>query len=113
MRLPNADSAEVDVRKLSDYCLNPDHPRGKHKARRFSTALGLGAANAAELRDQILAEVRTTSAVEGLEDHYGKRFSVDVRVRHGERTALVRTGWIIRAGEDFPRLTSCFVKGDS
>ncbi|WP_325758469.1 DUF6883 domain-containing protein [Acidithiobacillus ferriphilus] len=26
-----------------------------------------------------------------------------------EKSAIVRTGWIIRTGEDVPRLTSCYV----
>ena len=38
MTLPHAEAAVVEVvdpRKLRDYCLNPNHPRGKHKARVF------------------------------------------------------------------------------
>ncbi len=40
MKIPNADQAFVDLRKLRDYCLNPEHPRGRHKARLFKGALG-------------------------------------------------------------------------
>jgi hypothetical protein len=43
MKLPYAESAIVDVRKLRDYCLSAAHPRGKHKARVFASALGLTA----------------------------------------------------------------------
>jgi hypothetical protein len=32
MKLPNAGDVEIDVRKITDYCLNPEHPSGKHKA---------------------------------------------------------------------------------
>ncbi|WP_367268233.1 DUF6883 domain-containing protein [uncultured Thiohalocapsa sp.] len=39
-RLPNADQAAVDLDKLRGYCLNPAHPRGRHKARVFAAALG-------------------------------------------------------------------------
>ncbi|MGH7818267.1 MAG: DUF6883 domain-containing protein [Candidatus Binatia bacterium] len=41
MRIPNADRAVVDPRKLRDYCLSPIHPRGRHKARVFAAAVGL------------------------------------------------------------------------
>jgi hypothetical protein len=41
MLLPHAERAEVDIRKLSDYCLSPDHWEGKHKARLFAAALGI------------------------------------------------------------------------
>ena len=42
MLLPNAEKAVVDISKLRDYCLNPNHEVGKHKARVFSAALNLG-----------------------------------------------------------------------
>jgi hypothetical protein len=29
MRLPNAEYAVVDIEKLHDYSLNPNHPEGK------------------------------------------------------------------------------------
>lgn len=38
--LPNADVAVIDLRKLSGYSLNPNHPEGGHKARVFAAALG-------------------------------------------------------------------------
>ena len=55
MRMPNPGSAVVDVEKLRDYCLNPSHPRGRHKARVFLATLGLTADHAEELRDSLLA----------------------------------------------------------
>jgi hypothetical protein len=40
MRLPNATSAFLDIRKIANYCLDGDHPLGRHKARVFRAALG-------------------------------------------------------------------------
>jgi hypothetical protein len=40
----------------------------------------------------------------------GKRFSVIMKIRIFEKEAFVTTGWIIKIGENFPRLTSCYVK---
>lgn len=31
MKIPNAERAIVDIRKLRDYCLNPEHDVGKHE----------------------------------------------------------------------------------
>ena len=45
MKMPDGDVAIVDRQKLTGYCLNPEHPRGKHKARVFAT-LGFTAENA-------------------------------------------------------------------
>ncbi|HMO25303.1 MAG TPA: hypothetical protein PKB10_03465 [Tepidisphaeraceae bacterium] len=46
MRLPNGDRAEIDRRKLVDYCLSPVHPQGKHKSKLFRASLGLTDAEA-------------------------------------------------------------------
>jgi len=52
--LPNGDRAVVDIAKLNDYCLNPHHEDGKHKARVFRSALGLGRKDAEWLRGKLL-----------------------------------------------------------
>jgi hypothetical protein len=36
MKMPGGHAAIVDRQKLTEYCLNPEHPRGKHKARVFA-----------------------------------------------------------------------------
>ncbi len=62
MKLPNGENAFVDDRKLYDYCLNPDNPRGSNKARVFAAALGITAANAELLRDNLLDASLDTNA---------------------------------------------------
>jgi hypothetical protein len=109
MKLPNAENAVVDIHKLSGYCLNPAHSIGKHKARVFESALGLTADDAPLLRDTLLRIVVEAEAVPGEEDEFGQRFTVDFIMRTDAGEATVRSGWIIRTGEDFPRLTTCFV----
>lgn len=51
MIIPNADRAVIDIRKLRDYCLNPAHNEGKHKARLFSAKLGITRQDAEALRE--------------------------------------------------------------
>ncbi|MEK8089899.1 DUF6883 domain-containing protein [Thermithiobacillus plumbiphilus] len=109
MILPNGERAIVDIAKLRDYCLNDGHPEGRHKARVFRSALGLASPDAAILRDALLDAARVNDAQPGLSDFYGQRFVLDFRMRHAGRDAMVRAAWIIRAGEDAPRLTSCYV----
>ncbi|WP_212718217.1 MULTISPECIES: DUF6883 domain-containing protein [unclassified Synechocystis] len=54
--LPYAENAVVDIHKLRDYCLNPKHDDGKHKAHLFLLSLGMTASHAEELR-QILLQI--------------------------------------------------------
>lgn len=110
MKLPNFKNAVIDIAKLRDYCLNPHHRRGQHKARVFASVLGLSAADAEELQDAITEAISNEEATITKEDQYGQRYVVDFNMEgmDGQR-ARVRTTWIIRSGEDFPRLTSCYV----
>ncbi|WKZ35598.1 MAG: hypothetical protein QY332_18465 [Anaerolineales bacterium] len=109
MKLPNANHAVVEIEKLRDYCLSANHPRGRHKARVFATALGITANDAEELRQAIMSAVVTEKATPTERDEYGQRYVVDFRMKIQGRQADVRTSWIVRIGEDHPRLTSCYV----
>ncbi len=110
MKLPNAEGAIIDLRKLTDYVLNLDDPRGRHKARVFLSALGMNSSDSEELRAKILKQIQDSDAVVGEADIYGQRYTVDCRITTDTGEAVVRTGWIIRKGETAPRLTTCFVK---
>ncbi|MFL6211243.1 MAG: DUF6883 domain-containing protein [Pyrinomonadaceae bacterium] len=113
MKLPNADHAVIDIEKLRDYCLNPAHPEGKHKARVFLAALGIKAEDAERLSKLIREAILIEEATEQSSTPYGRRFIVDFQVKWEEKLVVtlvtIRTAWIIRNDEDFPRLTSCFI----
>jgi hypothetical protein len=110
MRLPDGNRAIVDIRKLSEYCLNPDSPRGRHKARAFASALGLTAADARTLRAKLLEVARTGEAQAGEVDVYGRRYTIDFQMETPTGTVTIRSGWIVLRGKKVPRLTTCFVK---
>jgi len=109
MKLPNTDRAIVEIEKLHDYCLSTNHPRGRHKARVFVTALGITANEADELREAILSAITTEEAMPTERDDYGQRYVVDFSMRRQDKEAMIRSSWIIRSGEDYARLTSCYV----
>jgi hypothetical protein len=109
MKLPNSNRAEVDLRKLSEYCLCPTHPVGKHKAAVFLAALGLSAADAPVLRQWVLRAAVDGQAVIERVDEFGDRYRLDFELVTPSGRAMVRSAWIVRTGEDFPRLTTCYV----
>jgi hypothetical protein len=109
MRMPNAERAVVEMAKLTEYCLSPDHPRGRHKARVFASVLGLTAENAEELRDALVTAADSEAAVPGDADEFGQRYVLDYPLKGPAGEGTVRSAWIIRAGENFPRLVSCYV----
>jgi hypothetical protein len=109
VKLPNRASAVVDIRKLRDYCLSPHHPRGGHKARVFDSVLGLTADDAENLREMLLSAALSDEATPAESDEYGERYMLDFVVTTKVGEATVRSGWIVRRGEEFPRLTSCWI----
>ncbi|MEH2068584.1 MAG: DUF6883 domain-containing protein [Nostoc sp.] len=106
--MPNAENAVADIRKLRDYCLNPEHDEGKHKARLFSSILGMTADNAEELQQILLKVVKTHEVRLGRRDEFGQRYTLDFTLEWQDRSATIRSGWIIEEGSDVPRLTTCY-----
>ena len=110
MTLPNPEQAVVDVIKIRDYCLNPEHRRGQHKARVFATVLGLKPEDAELLRQELLSAARTHQATPTEQDDYGQRYQLEFTMTspNGQQ-ATIRSGWIVRRDENFARLTTCYV----
>jgi hypothetical protein len=90
-RLPHHDQAILDIRKIEDYCLNPAHPRGRHKARVFQKALGIQRTDASWLRQLLLDSAHGGEAFELARDAHGSRWRVDVLVERHGKSAVVRT----------------------
>ncbi len=109
MLLPNFESAFIDTRKLSDYSLDSTHPVGRHKAFVFRSSLGLSVEDVVFLQDLLLQSITLHNAFVGRLDEFGQRYTVDFPVTTKRGSAILRSAWIIRSDEDFPRLTTCFV----
>src|SRR5581483_3644568 len=108
MKIPNGDRAIVEIQKLSEYCLNPQHPRGRNKARVFAAA-GIQQADAEELRAALLAAARDHEAETGAGDSHGQRYVIDFEMVREGRIVKIRSAWILRSDDELPRLTSCYV----
>lgn len=109
MKLPQSDHAVIDLRKVTDYCLSPDHEDGQHKARLFQTLLGLTINDADELIAALRHVATTEEVVLGKADKYGQRYVIDFRFTGPIGTATIRSAWMIRTNETAPRLVTCFV----
>lgn len=49
------------------------------------------------------------NAEEAGKDEYGDRYVLDFECQRHGRSVIVRGGWIVRRGDDVPRLTTCNV----
>ena len=109
MKLPGGEQAFIDLAKLRNYALDPVHEEGKHKARGFASALGLSRIDTEWLRDQLLLAARNLDCTPGRKIEHGQRYTIDFDVTFRGRTARLRSAWNVRPGENFPRLTTCYV----
>ncbi|MCT7972989.1 DUF6883 domain-containing protein [Laspinema olomoucense] len=108
MLIPYCENAVVDIRKLRDYCINLEHNEGKHKARLFLSILGMSADDAEALRQILLEVVKTQEAQLGRLDDFGQRYTLDFTMEWQDKKATLRSGWIIEAGSNIPKLTTCY-----
>ncbi len=95
--------------KIAAYCLNPEHPEGKHKARVFKSALDLDIDNAEELQTALLQAVVTYDAIPAKTNPHGQKYILDFPLSRLEKQAVIHSVWIVRNNEDFPRLVTCYI----
>lgn len=109
MKLPNCEKAIISESKLSGYCLNIEHKDGKHKACVFSAALGLTANNSDELRNALLQAIINYEAEFQKTTPSGDLYIIIFPMIRNNQTANIKSVWIIRKNEDFPRLVTCYI----
>jgi hypothetical protein len=100
----------IDIRKLTDYALNPDNPIGRHKALVFERSLGFTRNNYASLLQQLETQALDAEASLPHPDQHGQHYRVDLEVTGvaGQRE-IVRTGWLVAPGSDEARLVTLYV----
>ena len=104
--LPNVENVVVSMEKVAGYALNPHHAAGGNKSKVFESAFGFTQKNAQLLVNQIIENVAAIPATERQMSEFGRVFSVDVPVVGPRGRGYVTTGWILKNGENTPRLTS-------
>jgi hypothetical protein len=109
MKLPSGEQAIIDPRKVTDYCLSPEHEDGQDKARLFASLLGLTIDHADLLLDALCRAATTGEAVLGKQDPYGQRFVIDFAFARPGGSAVIRSAWIIRENETVPRLVTYYI----
>ena len=48
-------------------------------------------------------------AAVGKADEYGYRYVIDFEFEGPRGTAVIRSVWIVRSGEEMPRLVTCYI----
>jgi hypothetical protein len=109
VKLPHGDRAYIGD-KLERYVLSSENDCGKPKARGFAVVLGITPERQQLLRDALVeAAAVSDEAVPQPDLGFGARFRLDFELHTATGAAIVRSAWILRTSEDFPRLVTCYI----
>jgi hypothetical protein len=83
---------------------------GTPQGQGFESVLGITLTNQEVLRQAILAAAQNSDDAEPLGDNgHGELYVLRFLLQTEQGHATVLTAWIIRHGEDFPRLITCYI----
>ena len=107
-RVPNADRAFIDPRKITHYLLAPNHERGSVKAE-FFRRFGFSIADWPRLPEAFSDHLRANNYVSSRAHGSGHAYRVTGRLNTPDgRNPGVVVIWLIRFGESHPRLITAF-----
>ena len=108
LKLPNAEGAVVEQRKITEYLLSFTNPRGLPKAR-FFTRAGFHIERWEVFAEALLAHCLQHEVMEITEKHYGVQYAIIGTVETPEgSTPRIKSVWQIDHGTDYPRLISAY-----
>jgi len=108
MKLPNADKAVVERKKITDYLLNPAHPDNGGKAA-FFEGLGFRRREWKTLAKALQALAMRTEVTTSTESPHGRKYVIIGRVASPSgNAAVVQTIWIVDKGQDVARLVTAY-----
>lgn len=106
MKLPGADRAIVPPEKVRDYLLSPTNPRARGKVA-FFQSLGFLAMGWEALQLVLIEVARSGDADAGKKSEFGEKYEVRASiVGPAGREAVIKTVWIVEAGDDHPRFVT-------
>lgn len=110
MKLPKGDQVKPEqiISKLITYTLKTAHKDGQHKARLFKSKLGIALDNKDILVEALIKIAKDNDYVFTQNSQYGQKYVIDFDLTTAKGTSKIRSAWIIRSEEDYPRLTTVY-----
>ena len=111
MQIPNAERAVIDPAKLHRYLLSRSHPVGRFKAAFFLT-LGYSSDGWRQLGANLRGQHLSQDATRSEQTRYGQKYAIRATlVGPSGSSAEVRSVWVVRTGEEFPRFLTAYPEG--
>lgn len=111
-QVPDREHAVVDLRKITHYLLDLDHPIGSGKAK-FFLGHGFDMSVPAEMETALLKHVRDRVIIKTEENHFGTKYVVSCDITTPDGTnPCIRSVWIVEAANPIPRLVTAIPDGN-
>ena len=108
MNLPNADAAQIDRIKITEYLLSTGNPRGRAKAN-FFIGFGFSADRWEEFAQALRQHATLNQIGFTVGTEYGLRFHIDGTLETPDgRDPQIRTVWQTDIGSSVPRLITAY-----
>lgn len=108
MKVPNAQSAQIDRAKIEDYLLSPFHPVGRFKSVVFN-ALGYSRDAWRQLDTDLREHLQSNDVIERQRNAFGLKYVVGGNLfAPSGAVADFITVWIILDGESVPRFVTAY-----
>lgn len=108
MRLPDADRAVVEERKITQYLLNAAHPDNGGKAR-FFNSVGFTAAGWRVLAEAMQQHARDGEVLRCVESGHGCKYVLGGPIQTPRGVvAAIRSIWIVDLATQVPRLVTAY-----
>jgi len=75
----------------------------------FQELIGLNQNNSTLLLAALRTAAATDDAIVGKVDEYGHRYIIDFELEGPRGIAMIRSAWIVRAGEEVPRMVTYYI----
>ena len=109
LKLPNAEKATIDDRKMTDYLFGGNIENGLIKGRLITDKLGYDINNYLEFKNEILKQSKCYPTKFKLEDKYGKRYEQKmILYGKGNHPVNIIVSW--NANAEGTKLTSAYIK---
>lgn len=108
MKLPKGANADIPKKKLTDYLLSETHPVGKLKAE-FFRSVGIDRTTVSRFEKDLRRIARNGDVHDVLESIHGIKYILDGSIKTPTgKIILLRTIWIIEAGQGRPRFVTAY-----
>jgi hypothetical protein len=107
-KLPRVESATLDDRKITQYLLADDHPKGAAKAK-FLMSFGFSQGNWVELKRALLNHPQNNPVTSQATNPFGQKFEISCSlVTPDGRNPCIISVWIIEPPDPNPRFVTAY-----